>query len=479
MGASVSTNVAKVATNSIVKIASDIIQDTHITSNSSQVISVTDNHGDVVINGNILKQKATINMQALFNAMSTEDVQQKLAVEIAQQAKSLTSGLNLAQFAASTNILTTLIKASIDISSKIGQTCMLNTNQNQSIIIERVQGTTNISNNVLDQMSDVLQNCITKAVTENKAIQEVTAKLTQSASASAIGLSEWSLVIIGAIIVGFPVVGGVYALKFIFPLIIVGGVVAIGYYIYSKKNFMKFTGFSSLIENSVNCSSILLRESNLNSVQIAADLCMKDDKCKALDFKAYNVTDTGLYEPLDKPVVKYYSDISCKDINPDGVNLVRIPIVFTGNNNPSDIENAVPGDVFINKKTSIWYQMDDTKVWRSKSTLILEEFTSINVSEFRPTSDTEGTGLLQYYIFYDNSLSYWHIYKKDIQKRRWLEQIKQPGPGVFTVVPVISNTTAFKTTEHKTWLLITGILAIIIGVIGMYKSFKNTSSSTK
>lgn len=492
MGASVSTNVAKVAVNSITKVAAEIVQNTSVTTNSSQIISVTDNQGDVTISGNTLRQRATVNMQALFNAMSSEEAQQKLAVEIAQEAKSITSGLNLGQFAASTNILETLITASIDLSSKIGQTCLLSSSQNQSIIVERVRGSTTITNNVLDQMTDLLQNCVASAVNNSKAIQDVTAKIKQEASASAIGLSEWALALMGGLLIGVPVVGGViggvYALKYIFPVVLIAGIVMIGVYIYSTKYAMNFTTFSSLIANSPTCAPTLLSEEPVETAQIAADNCLSNDKCVAVDFKKYNVDDSGAYKSLETPIARYYSIVSCSTVKPDGGSLVRAPVLFFGVGTPSNIYRAVPGDVYVNTTTSNWYQLDSTKVWRLKYMLIQEEIIGIIVSGKRPeeynrirVQETMQIPTNYFYIYSDpTSMSYWHIYKYD--GTRWIEQLKKPGPGMFTVVPPDSNTTSFKNKERKQWLLYGGISAIVLGIVGtvytMYKSSNEEKQHT-
>lgn len=476
MGASVSSNIAKVAVNSITKVAAEIVQNTAITTNSSQVISVTDNQGDVTISGNTLRQRATVNMQALFNAMSSEEAQQKLAVEIAQEAKAITSGLNLGQFAASSNILETLISASIDLSSKIGQTCSLSSSQSQSIVVERARGSTTITNNVLDQMTDLLQSCVESAVNNNKAIQDVTAKIKQEASASAVGLSEWALALMGGVMVGVPViggvVGGVYALKYIFPIVLIAGIVMIGVYIYSTNNAMSYTAFSSLVENSTNCAPTLLEEEPAATAQAAAAKCLANDRCVAVDFKKYNVAESGAYTALDAPTARYYSSVSCSSVKPDGGSLVRAPVLFVGEGIPSTVAGAVPGDVYVNTETSNWYQMDNARVWHLKYMLIHEEFVGMTVSGRRPEAGNQKPANY-YYIYSDPaSMAYWHIYKND--GARWIEQLKKPGPGMYTVVPQVSNTTSFKIKERKSWLLYAGIAATVLGIGGtvytMYKS---------
>jgi len=486
MGASVSTNVAKVATDSIVKIASDIVQNTAISSSSSQIISVTHNKGDVVISGNVLRQKATINMNALFTAMSSEDAQQKLAVEIAQQAKSITSGLNLAQFAASTNILGTFISATIDLSSKISQSCSLNSSQNQSIVVEYVEGNTTIVNNVLDQVADILQTCVSNSVNSSKAIQDVTAKLSQTASASAVGISEWALALMGALLLGIPVVGvvvgGVYSLKYIFPVVTICGMGIIAYYVYSVQNVMKFTAFSKLIENSPDCAAEVLNEYSVTSAARAADECNKNAQCKAVDFKTHTIAADGSYNALQTPIAIFYSNTACNSIESDKGSIMQPSNLYTnyGELSSNELRELDPKIyAYIDTKTSNWYQKDSDNVWHFKSKLITDEFTRIEVSTTRPSiRNSIGNRPNQYYIYIDSaSPAYWHIYKWDFNTKQWTENSKKPGPGMAVVVPPVSNTTAFKTQERNQLLLYIGIGIALIGIVGtIYTAFSNKTT---
>lgn len=480
MGASASTNVSKVAINSIVKVASDIVQNTSVTTNSSQIISVTHNKGNVDISGNKLRQKATVNMKALFNAMSSEEAQQKLALEVAQQAKAITSGLNLAQFSVSTNILDTFISATIDLSSKIAQSCTLNSNQNQSIIVEYVDGNTTITNNVLEQVSDLLQNCVSNSVNSSKAIQDVAVKLSQTASASAIGISEWALALMGALLLGIPVVGivigGVYAMKYIFPLMTICGICIIVYYIYSVKNIMKYTSFSSLIEYSPNCLAEKLATHEVTSAKQAADMCENNINCTAVDFKAFTVSSGGEYIPLQRPVAELYSKISCDDVKPDEASLVKTPNLELKLGEPSlhDEDNIYPnGTVYVDMDTTNWYQKHNN-VWNFKSKLIMNNKSPLVVSRVHP-SNSRHRG--SHYIYISENMAYWHIYKWDPTNNRWIEDMKKPGPGMYTSVPSSSNTTAFKKQERNQLILYIGIAFTLLGIIGTIYSYLKTKSS--
>jgi len=229
MGASLSTNVNKLATDAITRVASEIVQDSRIHNSSSQIVSVTNVDGDVVVNGNTVTQRVNVNMSALFDAMASDEAQEKLATNVSQQAKALISGINLAQFSAATNIMKTFINAVVDISNDIRQHCLAANNQQQSIIVKNVHGSTAIHNNVLDQVTDIVEHCISHSVNQNEALQSIATTLQQAASSSSVGISECALFAFVGLLIGAPIVGGTYVLKYTFPLMIIVGLCMIGW----------------------------------------------------------------------------------------------------------------------------------------------------------------------------------------------------------------------------------------------------------
>ena len=106
MGASVSKNVSNAVTKAVAKVSSNIIQNTQLSQDMAQVVSVRDVHGDVHISGNTFTQHATVNMHTLLDALSTEEAQQSIMQELAQEAKSVTSDLNIGQFSDAQNTIT-------------------------------------------------------------------------------------------------------------------------------------------------------------------------------------------------------------------------------------------------------------------------------------------------------------------------------------------------------------------------------------
>lgn len=465
MGASVSTNVAKVATNSITKVAANIVQNSNLSQSSSQIISVKNVTGNVEIVGNILRQNATINMRAVFDAMFSAEAQQKLAVQVAQEAKAITSGLNLAQLSAADSILNELISATIDIANNIGQSCSGLSDQNQTITVEHVSGDVTIKNNVLDQVIDLLQDCVGSSVSNSKALQDVSAKLAQTSSATAAGLSEWSLALLAGLLIGVPVVGGIfggiYALKYIFPIVLVIGIVLLALYAFYSSNTMSFTAFSSLISETPECNGKVLSTGTAPTAKQAAEVCLSDDKCVAVDSKKYTVSSSGGYKQLESPITTYYSSVDCYSVKPDNSQLVRTPILLTGLFNPTATTSAIPGDVMINLETSEWFQLTAAGEWQQKYRIVSENFNRLSASNERPTETGKAN---DHHIYADSTMTHWYIFKSDGTK--WINYIKMKGPGLFTNVPATSNTTSFKIKERVNWLLYSGLVAVVIGIGG-------------
>ena len=208
MGASVSKNVSDAVTRAVAKVSSNIIQNTQLSQDMAQVVSVRNVHGDVHISGNTFTQRATVNMHALLDALSTEAAQQSIMQELAQEAKSVTSGLNLGQFSDAQNTMNLLMEATINLLTTISQTCNAFSRQHQTIVVKRVSGNVYIQDNVFQQIYNMLQNCTEQAASNNRLLQDLSSKLSQTASAKSEGISGWILVALLAVFIGIPVVGG-------------------------------------------------------------------------------------------------------------------------------------------------------------------------------------------------------------------------------------------------------------------------------
>lgn len=484
MGASVSKNISSAVTKAIAKVSSDIIQKTQLSQDQSQIISVKNIHGDVHISGNQFKQKATINMKSLLDALSKEDSQQKILMELAQQAKSITSGLNIFQYADAQNVMNTLLEATVNLLTTIRQTCNAFTNQYQQLEVSRIAGNVYITNNVFDQIYNILQNCSEKAVADSELIQNLTNKLSQSASSKSEGLSGWVLIALLAVIFGLPIVGavigGVVFLKFIFPFILFIGVILLVLYYMNVRgqNTMKLVGFSSFIKNTPSCLSTPMEAPTVQpkTPLDASNMCLQNLNCKAFDWQGANIKENGQSDEI-YATTNFYSNVSdqcMKNIPPDHVLVLRSPVSFQGTTEPNEIETSKKGDVYLNTTTGTWYQ----KIigWEPMGVLT-QNFNKILWGHVLPETLTTSNVNNDVYVYSDlkNPL-YFYIYR--FKNNNWQMEHKIRGPGLVPSTPSIINTSGFKQLESPIWMLYSGIIFIVIGLSGTAFTFFSSSSKS-
>ena len=491
MGASLSTNVANIVTSAVATASSQIIQNTKLSQDQSQIISVKDVGGDVNISGNKFSQKAVINLEAVLAALATSEVRQIIVREMAQQTKSLISGLNLAQFANASNTLNTLVDAEVKVLNTIYQTCLTQGRQFQEITVERVAGNVFIQNNVFDQVYNVFQKCVQSTVLNNKTIQDALEKVAQTASSSAYGLSEWAIVAGIAALIGVPVVGavvgGVVVLKYIFPLVLIAGLVLIVVYFWQTTTEMQLSGYSSTISKTPACMFLPSNpkiDSKFITQKEAADACLKNPSCKAFDWVAGIVQGNGAFQPTPPPSTVFYeqvSDICRSAIKPDTSTVMYTPVLFQGEGLPNPVVTGVnEGDVYMNVLTTEWFQLINGK-WQQKGLLTLTPFTESGWGTALPVVSEE-TELDDVY-FYTNPQNpvYFNVYRAKPGSTegslQWVLEQKIPGPGLVPRALSLqnTNTSGFKTIQRKSWLLYTGIAAILIGAGGSFWSWQRAN----
>lgn len=472
MGASLSKNVSNAITKAVAKVSSNIIQKTQLSQDMAQVISVRNVHGDVHISGNTFSQRANVNMHTLLDALSSEEAQQSIMQELSQEAKSVTSGLNLGQFSDAQNTMNLLMEATLNLITTIGQTCKAFNKEHQEIIVNRVSGNVYITNNVFDQMYDILQNCTEQASSNNKLIQDLSSKLSQTASAKSEGLSGWILVALLAVFIGVPVIGGVVAgkaiLKFIFPIIMVVGIILLVLYYKRGEQVMKEVGFSTFIKNTPICAATGERNPGTYANTVAAsNACKNDDTCKAFDWQGIEISKNGEYKVLDNPVTTFYSGVydKCRtSIKPDDVKLLRIPTFFQGNIDPNvnpTIDKAKKGDVYLNTSNGVWSQ----KVidWQQRGVVTTKSYNKLAWGYNEPSLEHEANDVYAYAN--QHNPAYLHIFRFDTQNG-WVYEQKIKGPGLVPDTPSTINASGFKDIERTSWMLYAGIAGIVIGAVG-------------
>jgi len=494
MGASVSQNIINITNKVVSKISSKLIQDTKLTTDSSQIISVKNVDGDVYIVGNKMYQKATVNMSALMKALSSQSAQMALVLEISQEAKSVISGLNIGQYADAKNVLDEVIDVEMNLMSEIRQTCASMIAQRQSIIVERVKGSVYIQNNVMDQVAGLLGECVSNVVSASDEVANLKEKLDQSASSKAEGLSGWIIVAIIAVIIGLPVGGGViggYAvLKFIFPLIAVaGGGLLVAYMLWTTRD-IEMKGFSNLIAQSSGCLGKMEGDSSTGykTAALAANQCLQDKKCAAVDFKMLDIQgDTStVVKPPETTFYSYVSDGCAKTIGQDNTRTLRVAIIYVSDKDPDTapkLGEYKVGDAFINTKSSAIFTKDKVG-WIYKKNLITKKFDSLVVSGDRPADSHPPSSSASYYLWYNvHEPITLTLYTYDFGKKMWVSQYTSPGPGLVPDVSDNINSSGFIVNNKKIWLLYTGVGAIVMGIIGSVFTFamnkKSSSSSSK
>lgn len=487
MGSAVSKNITKATTEAIAKVSNNIISTTKLSTDQTQIISVTDVDGDVHISDNIFTQKANINIKSLLNVLIQESVQQDLTMQIAQACKSIVSGLNIFQFPNAQNEINLFLKGSIELMNTISQSCFASLSENQTITVSRIKGNVYITNNVMSQIADIFQSCVQDAVSKNTIFQQLQEKIDQNASAKAEGLDLWQIIILIAIVLGIPfvsVIGGMAVVgKYLFPLsIITGAGCLVAYYTWVDESVYSHA-FSSLIRNLPNCNAKpLFATSNayLNSSS-AAQACANNKNCVAFDWQGAIIDRDGNHRSFKPPQSTFYSSIGfgCEQAitsSPDHSKILRNPVFVKGNEPPTKID----GDAYLDVTTANYYFFDqETRAWIKQGSFAHSDFTnrnSINWGTILPSSTTQGiAGSI--YVYYDlNNPIYFHVYVKNPDGwKLFTPPLK--GPGLIPDAPDNINVSGFTTIKHKQWLLYMGGALLVVGILGSIASFASSKSS--
>ena len=482
MGSAVSKNITKAATEAISKVSNRIISDINVSSDQTQIISVVDVKGDVTISGNTFSQKATINMKSLMNALAQEDIQQELVYDIAQSCKSIVSELNIFQFANATNDINIFLKASAELMTTISQSCAASISQNQTISVSKTVGNVKISGNVLSEMADIFSSCVQNAVSKNSIYQSLEEKVSQTASASAEGVSLWQIIILVAMVIGgVPLVAIVAGFKFLYPVCIIAGAGCMVAWNQWVNDEIVSHAFSTLIESQADCNGIVLNEKifGIKTSNIAGEKCAEISECVAFDWKGTTVLDDYSHAPISEPETIFYKKVEKKceeNIHniPDRTNVFRRPI-FSKDDKPPTTSSS--SDVHLDTSNTDYYFRDqETKLWNKHGSFAHEEFTNQNKIDWGTTKPNESTQERpgNIYVYYDkNNPIYFYLYVKKPDK--WeLYTPNLRGPGMIPNAPEKINVTGFKKkTKRKQWLLVLGGSLLVVGLLGSLSSLKS------
>lgn len=289
MGNSSSVNVAKSIIDVYAKVSSEIIQNTKLTNNNSQIISISNVAGDVLISGNIFKQTANINMVALMDALSNQSAVEKITAEMEQKAKSIVSGFNFFSFSDAKTTVDNLVKNSVNLLSQIQQTCAAASNNIQSIEVDSIGGNVQFTNNSFEQVTAIFSFCALKAVSENQVVQEVQQKINQSTESELKGLDlMWVILLCIAIVIG-PLIFGKQIVQStfnnIFPIVAVVGAIFVALYFVTGSNYMKSYYYTKPYLDYCPATKDSSIQSNTTDLTEVVNNCLKSDSCQLVDIR--------------------------------------------------------------------------------------------------------------------------------------------------------------------------------------------------
>lgn len=322
MGNTQSVNVAKSVTDIFAKVSSEMIQQTELSTNNSQIISISNTGGDVTISGNTFTQTAYINMSALMDALANQSAVDKITAEMEQLAKSIVSGFNFFTFSDAKNTSDLLVKDTVNMLTQIKQSCAVSNNNIQAITVSGTRGSVMIQNNIFGQVSTIFSQCALKAISNNSIVQDIQERINQSATSELKGLNLVWLIILCAVIVIAPVFAATTTagnvLKNIFPIVAVVGIVFIAVYFVTGKTSMKTYYYTKPWYET--CTTVVkdasINENITNSVNTAIDTCLKSNSCQVVDVRLTEKNTTGQIQVKTNPQFNYFSS-SCSSKQPE------------------------------------------------------------------------------------------------------------------------------------------------------------------
>lgn len=406
-----------------------------------------------LIAGTALTGKLFIQMSELMKTLSKISLRE-YASEITRHFKQYAIGLNAEQLRISNSVIENISNGVIESLIHIITNCG-NANWKGKFLITKTDGTL-IKRDVFLEMREILKECVLDAIsTKDKLVKTITEfENFKSLPTERIQLNH--IVVIVAVIV-IMTVGIKYDKKMLFSMIIT---IIIGIYLLmtSNRTEMSLNNFSNTISyNDGKCKNISSARTikDLSTVEEAEKRCLEDSKCDAFDFHHKN-------DVVRRAYATFYTDIggTCKtDI--EEVDSVSLPDLTFKSGIPDEyVLGTKPGDVYVDKETSIWYQLDRNKKWHSKIRLTDDEFDELFVSLTEPNKDAIINNRKSYYIWLNDYK--WKVYKP--YRRKWSEAFSLAGPSLFVYAPsnVVSG---FKVFKRKKWSIFIGVLTIVVGLL--------------
>jgi hypothetical protein len=447
MGSAQSRNVTDTTIIALSDVTTKIISAVELNTDQRQIIHIRDVQ-NLNLSGITQRIRATVDMQALMDAMSTSTSQQEIISEMTQASNSLISGINLLNFSNATNELKSYLEATLTITTTIEQQCSAFAQTSQEIIIEQVSGRANISNITQESMANLMSDCMQNAVAESEATQSLQQTIDQSASAETKGLDLMGILIAVAIVIAalalmFAVGGktaGNLVSVIVFGISGAAGLLFFILFILSIEEIMEVTIFSTLLKNSPECNWEILDEvTTINDPVFAGNQCLQNEDCVAFDWNSVRVLNTGQPQIIMPPITTYYSSLSqnpCRTVQDDRDNqrIIYSPALHRSTEDPpsTDLPDVYDRDVWLNTKTlDFWIftpgipwatSTEDNHLLKEPLTDDYDQNSTINWQARTPTNDDAENGdiwvdssnptLLQVYVY---GSSEWSLNNEDLR----------------------------------------------------------------
>lgn len=493
-------NVIDSTIDAVTSVATNVINNTKISTNQGQLIYVSKTKGDVLISGVHFNQTVNLNVKALLNLMSKNDIKQQIAQQLTLNAKALLDGISLGSTANAINNVNTYINTTLNIATNSLTSCTARASQSQAIIVDTTDGNVKITDVTFDQVSNIISDCINQSLSDNQALQDIQNNIDASAESTIKGVNIWALLIglIAALIIMYgPAAFILYKYVWIIFLVfaIVGGIL-IYVYFRQPQTRMVTAFYSSIgITGDSGCLTNKYADNNdFEQVIKAEDACETTDRCQGYDFivKSGGTPNTKFYSSM-KPDPCDGVFNTKKKLPKDSKPFYREPmdpmvLPISSGNEPDPDLNA---DVVVMTKTGhVWYYLNGG--WQDKFKLIKSYNPDINKhiyasSNTPPTSGKETNDLwldtsniYNYVVNIFTGSGWLPVKEKDDQGK----DIVYDGPGLVVnydyvngkkVFPQSAITSGYKKGRNPIFLYF-GIPMILFGILGTIISIFQVTS---
>lgn len=220
MGGTVSrssvTDITDITTNVITK----TVQNCHVDITQEETVSAKVVKGDVDIHGLKQTQSASLDLKCAFSSKTQNDIQNRLAEEIANQAKAKGGDWTSALGETKSDVQTTvknILKTTIKTDNL--QESATKTLQQQNISFDEIDGNLKISDTTQDQTTELVIKAIFDNANYNEFVNKLSEKIDNKAEAEAGGI--------------FNLIGD-HPVAFVIIMIVIVIVIGVGVYFYVK-----------------------------------------------------------------------------------------------------------------------------------------------------------------------------------------------------------------------------------------------------